>query len=393
MNRQADMIDVLENKSGPDWRGRRIVHVLAGLGFGGTEALCRSIVSAGRDASGLDGRIVALAGGEPSQVGAFESASGHSVEVLPFPPAHRARMMVWFVRYFRRLQPEGIIVYAFGLPHVLIALAARMVGAGPIVVSAGTRAPEDTKNRRKWATIIRLSRVLGVRIVSASQAIESSLAELGVPLPAGSCVIHNGCDIDAIAAEAGAAQVQRKSSGPLIAGMVARIDAIKDHVTLLDAWARLYRSCVSGNRELWIIGDGELKGELEMQARSLTIDGSVRFLGARSDIPRLLGQMDVFVLATGAAEGFGIVLIEAMAAGLPIIASDVPACREVIGGEGAGILVEPHSPQMLAEALESLFADSKRRAGLASSGEKRVRAHFDISATARAYSEVALAIG
>ena len=390
MNRQPDMVDVLENKAGPDWRGRRIVHVIAGLGFGGTEALCRSIVNAGRGASGLEGRVVALAGGEPAQaqaqIGAFETASGSPVEVLPFPPAQRARMMVWFIRYLRRVKPDGIIVYAFGLPHVVIALAARMAGAGPVVVSAGNTVPEDAGSRRKWATIIRLSRVLGVRIVSASQAIEASLTGLGVPLPAGSRVIHNGCDIDAIATEAA---VARKEGGPLIAGMVARMDPIKDHMTLLKAWAQLCRSSVPGDRELWIIGDGELRREMEAQTRSLGIEGSVRFLGACDDVPHLLGQMDIFVFATSAAEGFGIVLIEAMAAGLPIIASDVPACREVIGDEGAGILVEPHSPQMLTEALEDLFAHSEKRAGLALAGGKRVRAHFDISATARGYAEAA----
>ena len=384
------MSDVIESKAGLDWRGRTIVHILAALDYGGTETLCCSIAASCRQAYGLEAQVVTLLKGAAVRARAAEIASGRPADVLPFPPAHKLRMIAWFVRYFRRVRPDGIIVYAFGLPHVLIALAARIAGAGAIVASAGNPAPEDEKDRHKWSAIIRLSRILGVRIVSVSQAIEASLAGLGVRPPAGSHVIHNGCDVDAIAAEAATARAARKANGPLIAGMVARIDTIKDHITLLDAWARLCQSPVSGDRELWIIGDGELKNDMEARARSLGIDGSVRFLGARSDISQLLGQLDVLVLATTAAEGFGIVLIEAMAAGVPVIASDVPACQEVIGDEGAGILIEPHSPRMLVEALDGLFADSQKRAGLASAGEKRVRAQFAIEATARAYVQAAL---
>ncbi len=77
-----------------------------------------------------------------------------------------------------------------------------------------------------------------------------------------------------------------------------------------------------------------------------------------------------------------------MAAGLPVIASDVPACREVVGN--AGLLVEPRSPQKLADALDGLSANPEQRARLAKAGEQRARAQFDIATTARAYAEAAL---
>jgi glycosyltransferase involved in cell wall biosynthesis len=89
------------------------------------------------------------------------------------------------------------------------------------------------------------------------------------------------------------------------------------------------------------------------------------FLGRRDDIPELLGQADLFALSTTIAEGFGIVLAEALAAGLPVLASDVPACREVLDDGRAGLLLPPADPAAWARALEPLLHDGDRRRALA----------------------------
>ena len=116
-----------------------------------------------------------------------------------------------------------------------------------------------------------------------------------------------------------------------------RLDPIKDQSTLLRAFAA---ARVPG-WQLQLVGEGPDRPRLEALARELGLNPLQVFLGRRSDIPELLGQADLFAFSTTTSEGFGIVLIEAMAAGLPVIASDVPACREVLFDGAAGELLPP----------------------------------------------------
>jgi glycosyltransferase involved in cell wall biosynthesis len=131
--------------------------------------------------------------------------------------------------------------------------------------------------------------------------------------------------------------------------MVATLEAHKDHATLLRAMQKVVRAIPSAR--LWLVGDGSLRKTLEGMKDSLGLADSVQFLGSRRDVPALLGQSDVFVLSTTADEGFGTVLVEAMASGLPIVASDVPACREVLQSGKWGRLVPAGEPEALATAL------------------------------------------
>ena len=108
------------------------------------------------------------------------------------------------------------------------------------------------------------------------------------------------------------------------------------------------RSCGS-----WAAGEEE--AALRRLAEAEGVAARVVFWGRRADIPELLGQMDVCAFSTTRDEGFGIALIEAMAAGLPVVASDVPACREVLADGEAGILVPAGDPEALAAALRPLL--------------------------------------
>lgn len=135
--------------------------------------------------------------------------------------------------------------------------------------------------------------------------------------------------------------------------MVATLESHKDHPTLLRAWSLLDPGKVRG--KLLIAGHGSRLDELKGLCRSLNLQ-NVEFLGSRSDIPQLLRQCRAFVLSTTTAEGFGTVLIEALASGLRVVATDVPACREVLRDGEYGVLVPPASPEALADAIMSAFA-------------------------------------
>jgi glycosyltransferase involved in cell wall biosynthesis len=98
-----------------------------------------------------------------------------------------------------------------------------------------------------------------------------------------------------------------------------------------------------------------------------------------------LGKMDAFVLATTYDEGFGIVLIEALAAGVPVAASDVPACREVLENGSLGILFQPASADALATALRRLIADYGTASVTSRELLPRIKATYDIGNATRKY--------
>jgi glycosyltransferase involved in cell wall biosynthesis len=212
--------------------------------------------------------------------------------------------------------------------------------------------------------------------------VERELKELGVGLPSGSLVIPNGVDTSNNAEKTGQGRQSRTGIGPVI-GMTSRLDAIKDHQTLLRAFALLQRRIPES--VLWIIGDGPLRQTLETIARDLGISASVKFLGNRNDVPNLLGQIDAFAFSTTRDEGFGIALIEAMAAGVPIVASDVAACREVLSDGEAGLLVPPADANALSEAMILSLEDDRVRQMLTQAAARRVRSHYSIEACAERF--------
>ncbi|MBN9246546.1 MAG: GT4 family glycosyltransferase PelF, partial [Hyphomicrobium sp.] len=193
--------------------------------------------------------------------------------------------------------------------------------------------------------------------------------------PKHSRALPNGIDIASLSTRAARSR-EKKEKGRTVIGMVARLDLIKDHDTLLQA---LNLVCLQvPNCELWIVGDGAQRVTLEDLARSLGIADRVKFLGNRSDVPELLGQMDVYAFSTTRAEGFGIALIEAMAAGVAIVASDVPACREVLGNGEAGIIVPPGDVTKLAEAIVELLQNQGLRSNICAAAARRVQREYSI---------------
>lgn len=326
-----------------------MLHVIATLDRGGTEVSCLTLARAFTHC-GIDNHIMALRPGARGIAAALAEVAGPP---LVLPTTRIARLLA-FRRYVQRLRPDAVIFHFFSIEHVLLGAMARSVGLSNIVAVQGNPAPrvENSRLRRKVRQILGLSRVLRIKLVSASAWIETSLRELGA-LPKNAVVIHNGCDVAAIAERASAVRNARKDDYRVI-GMVARLDPIKDHATLIDAFAALPASITGQRLTLRLIGDGVLRGELEEYVRAKGISDRVIFAGACSDIPTELGRMDVFVLSTTRDEGFGVVLIEALAASVPIIASDVPATREVLAG-GLGLLVPAADPVALQTALKSVL--------------------------------------
>lgn len=193
-------------------------------------------------------------------------------------------------------------------------------------------------------------------------------------LAAGTCtadrtvVIRNAIDVQA------AARATPSDGMPRIVS-VGRLKYPKDPATILAAAARL------GDRDfrLDVVGDGPDRASLEELHRSLGLDGRVGLTGTRNDVPELLAASAVFVLSSR-SEGLPISVLEAMAAGLPVVASDVGGLREqVVDGE-TGYLVPSGDAAALADALARLLDDPALRGRLGAAGRARAERLFDLPA-------------
>jgi glycosyltransferase involved in cell wall biosynthesis len=152
--------------------------------------------------------------------------------------------------------------------------------------------------------------------------------------------------------------------------MVARFADFKDHGVLLRAFAR-----VPGEARLKLVGDGDTLDAARRLAQDLGIRERVEFKGSRADVPEILAETDVFVLASK-IEMLPISILEAMRAGLPVIASDVGGVSEEVIDEETGLLVEPGSVDELAAALTRLLGDRKLRISMGKSGRTRFERVF-----------------
>jgi glycosyltransferase involved in cell wall biosynthesis len=190
---------------------------------------------------------------------------------------------------------------------------------------------------------------------------------------------YNSCDVTAIHERAASASPS-SSDGPVI-GMVARLNEIKDQQALIRALP--YVQEAYPHAELWLVGDGARRGSLESLTHEMNLQEQVRFLGNRDDVPDLLGKMDVFALITTGAEGLPLVLTEALAAGLPVVATDVGPCAEVLRDGEWGALVRAKDPRAVADGILKALDGAVRPPDL-----REVRARYDNESSAKEYWEL-----
>jgi glycosyltransferase involved in cell wall biosynthesis len=162
----------------------------------------------------------------------------------------------------------------------------------------------------------------------------------------------------------------------IVVTTVGRLTAIKEHALFLDMAARL--ATRSGRFLFLIAGDGDLRASLEARARELGLESRVRFLGWRGDLETVYGATDVFVL-TSRNEGTPVALIEAMAAGVASVSTDVGGVRDVVTGPGLGSLVASGDAAALADAVMALADQPGRRAEVGRAGRASVRERFHVS--------------
>jgi glycosyltransferase involved in cell wall biosynthesis len=220
----------------------------------------------------------------------------------------------------------------------------------------------------------RLNGRLATGIVCVSEAERRAAVAAGVCSPEQAVVIHNAVDVS------GTPRARHDGALPTMLS-VGRLAEPKDFTTLVRALARLERETFRA----WIVGDGPDREALESEIRRLGVDDCVELLGERDDVAGLMAQSDVFVLSSR-SEGLPLSILEAMAAGLPVVGSEVGGVRELVAD--CGFVVPPGDPDALAAALRRLVADPELRRRRGELARRRAEARFDLRTFHRAYLDL-----
>ena len=190
-------------------------------------------------------------------------------------------------------------------------------------------------------------------------------------------VIPNAVDLDRFTP----CDRQRREAGPCEIGMAAGFRPEKGHEHLLAAARLLAERGIEF--DLRLAGDGQRRRHCEQLAAEWGLTQRVRFLGQLGDVNAFLAGLDVFVLSSVSSEGLPLSILEAMATGLPVVATDVAGAREVIADQQNGLLVPAGNPGELAAALEQLSGNVSLRRTLGANGLEMVRARYSLKLHAR----------
>ncbi|MEP6678386.1 MAG: TIGR03088 family PEP-CTERM/XrtA system glycosyltransferase [Betaproteobacteria bacterium] len=310
---------------------------------------------------------------------------------------HRSRVGVWrlrreFYRLCRRLQPA--IVHTRNLSGLDAMLPARAAGVRRIVHGEhGWDTADIDGTARRPALLRRLRAPLVDRYITVSRDLERYLVRRVGVAPGRITQIYNGVDTARFApggaAERGVLPAGFAPAGTCVIGTVGRIQPVKDQAALLRAFAALAASApaLAAHARLAIVGDGPLLAELRAQAVQLGIGAVTWFAGSRDDIPAILRALDVFALPSR-NEGISNTLLEAMATGLPAVASAVGGNGELVEDGATGALFPAGDATALARALERYVADPTLRAAHGARARAVAAERFSLPSMVAAYRGV-----
>ena len=357
-----------------------IVHVLSSLGMGGQERVALDL-AAGQAERRHRIWVVSLdARAEGPLADAFHDR-GVGVAHLPkrtrIDPSLPARL-------FSLLRRHRVDVVHTHNPQPLIYAAAPARAAGAAVVHT-KHGVNPAPARQRWM------RRASASLTSAFVAVADHTAEVarsGRECPRSRLrVVPNGIDLSRFAPDPAARADIRAELGipdsAHVVGTVGRLFVEKGHTRLLDALAGL----LSSGSHVVIVGAGPEDDNLKAHARGLPSPGSVHLLGARRDVPRILTAFDTFAL-TSLREGLPLVVPEAMAAGLPVVATAVGGLPKVVAHGETGFLVEDGDARALRRRLEQLAADPSLARRLGARGRERALAEFSADAMVARYMEI-----
>ena len=283
--------------------------------------------------------------------------------------------------------PQGIIATLVGrITHTPVLITCHAADIYGLRGWAQDRARRWALNRCSYITAVSHSLLEAIRDLRVNGQIPAAVISMGVD----TSVFHPGKRDEALRQRLG-------SHEPLLL-FVGRLVEKKGVTYLLEAMPEVLQAFP--DTTLVIVGDGPLRGKLEALAKSLQIEGHVKFLGAlpQAELPAYYASADLFVgpsivAEDGESEGLPVVLIEAMAAGCPTVGSQVGGTNEAVNHGRTGLLVRERDPSAIAGAICDLVWDKALRERLRNEALLQVRERFDQQVVAERYAEVILEVG
>jgi glycosyltransferase involved in cell wall biosynthesis len=366
-------------------RPLKVLHLLATMPVGGAEDLVAAIVR-GLDPQRFTAAVATL--GPPGPVGLELRDQGYQVASLGLDIRRTATLRV-AAAVRRRLKAERPDILHTHLyhPNLYGRLGALGLGLTGVVAAVHNAYTRVKFHRRLWNFVLgwATDRVLvgspqvwqDVRRYDGVPASRLLLLPYGIPL----------AGLNPPLSRAAARERLGLSAGGLVIGAVGRLEEQKGHAYLLAALPELRREIPE--LTVLLVGEGRRQEDLRRQVRDLDLEGTVRFLGTRRDLPEIYRALDVFVQPS-LWEGLPLALLKAMGAGLPVVATRVSGSREAVADGVNGCLVEPGDPEALARAILELQRHPERRRRLGEAARRTVSEKYSLEAMLRSLAELYL---
>lgn len=313
----------------------------------------------------------------------FEALKDTDVKVLclDLPYKMRIKELLILKRYIEQFKPH-IVQTFLGNPNRWGALAGKLAKV-PTIVSSLRNCYYNETLIQKMFDVFCFQFV--THSISCAEAVKRFHVENKWYSGNKITTIHSGIDISRFSVHKNKHYIQTElgiSTDCLILGTVASLIPQKGHKYLIEAAKEVIKN--RNDVIFAFVGDGSLRAELEQMVTSNGLDNNIKFLGLRKDIPQLLSSFDVFVLPS-LWEGLPVAVIEAMAAGLPVVASRVDGVPEIVVDGETGLLVPSKDPKSLSNALLVLLSNPDKRFETGLLGRKRVGEEFSVEAMVRKF--------
>jgi glycosyltransferase involved in cell wall biosynthesis len=360
----------------------KVVHIVPMLSPGGAERVAVHIVR-GLNRQRYEPVVVSFTGRLESDLDHLLEEAGVEVRYLGKRPGFDYRMYQRLPSVLRDCRPDivhtHLHVLRYALPFMLLLKHASLLH------TVHNMAEREVEPRARW--IQRYAFNHGVVPVAVADEVALSLERLYRIQR--SRVIPNCIPMDRYACPQTPRRQWREGEGfgdnDVLFVCVARFAPQKNHALLLKAFAQGPAS--DPNAHLVLVGEGDLREQLEQQAKNLGLAGRAHFLGLRTDIPDVLGAMDVFVLSSD-YEGNPLSVMEAMASGLPIVSTSVGGVPDLFESGKEGLMLQAGDIQGLSNAMASLLRNREARRSLGMAAARRARKNYDVPKMVQAYEEL-----
>jgi len=342
-----------------------------------------------RELSQLGCDILVLSGKHDAAGPSSELVDGIQVKRAPWIDHHRGRLVcnaLWAVLQilFRGNRFDVIHVHNLSLIGVVSAVAGWLTRTS-VMMKLPASGPSGIPGLRAYPFgrgVIFMLKAVSAFVAMSHESVEE-LNEISTPKRKVFKVM-NGINLQQFDETAGGDETSNTSNSPLKVVFTGRIVARKGVADLLLAWKRLSETNRLGDSILEIVGEGEDEPRLRGLVAEYGIEASVKFLGYRSDVPSLLVEADVFMLPSY-AEGNSNSIIEAMAAKLPIVSTDVGGSAMLVGEEGGRWIVTAGDADEMVRCLSEMIESTALREEVGDRMRQRVEDYFDIKVVAADY--------